>query len=224
MAAKSKFTDEQKAEILKRAEETSVAAAAKEFGVTATTIFRWKNATKENEVKAEKPEKKTRKKAAKEEAATEAAPAKKPGRKPKAEKAAAEAATEKKTTRKPKTEKAAAEAATEKKTIRKPKAEKAAAKATTEKKTTRKPKAEKAAAKATMEKKTTRKPKAEKAAVEEKAAAKIQIILQSPFNHEITPDGILAKIPEGTEKVYVRIDQNKIYWVKGEENGDVDIW
>ena len=205
MAAKSKFTDEQKAEILKRAEETSVAAAAKEFGVTATTIFRWKNATKENEVKAEKPEKKTRKRAAKEEAATEAAPAKKPGRKPKAEKAAAEAATEKKTTRKPKTEKAAAEAATEKKTIRKPKAEKAAAKAT-------------------MEKKTTRKPKAEKAAVEEKAAAKIQIILQSPFNHEITPDGILAKIPEGTEKVYVRIDQNKIYWVKGEENGDVDIW
>ena len=205
MAAKSKFTDEQKAEILKRAEETSVAAAAKEFGVTATTIFRWKNATKENEVKAEKPEKKTRKKAAKEEAATEAAPAKKPGRKPKAEKAAAEAATEKKTTRKPK-------------------AEKAAAKATTEKKTTRKPKVEKAAAKATTEKKTTRKPKVEKAAVEEKAAAKIQIILQSPFNHEITPDGILAKIPEGTEKVYVRIDQNKIYWVKGVETGDVDIW
>ena len=26
------------------------------------------------------------------------------------------------------------------------------------------------------------------------------------------------------DKVYVRIDQNKLYWVKGEETGDKDIW
>ena len=246
MAAKRKFTDEQRDEILKRAEETSVAAAAREFGVSRATIINWKNAAEEGAT-AEKPKKTTRKTKAEKtatEAAAEAAP-KKATRKPKAEAAAEE--KPKKTTRKPNAEKT--EAATEekpKRTTRKPKAEKPVAeKATTEaapKNTTRKPKAEAAAeaapkkttrkpkAEATTEtapKKTTRKPKVEaapKTAVEKKPAAEMQIFLQSPFNHEITPDGILAKIPEGTEKVYVRIDQNKIYWVKGEETGDVDIW
>jgi hypothetical protein len=26
------------------------------------------------------------------------------------------------------------------------------------------------------------------------------------------------------DKVYVRIDQNKLYWVKGDETGDKDVW
>lgn len=60
----------------------------------------------------------------------------------------------------------------------------------------------------------------------EKAAAKKNapaIVIQSPFGGEITPDEILAKIGEA-ETVYVRVDQNKAYWVKGEETGAVDLW
>ena len=31
-------------------------------------------------------------------------------------------------------------------------------------------------------------------------------------------------MPEGTETCYVRIDQNLIWWVRGEETGAVEIW
>ena len=36
--------------------------------------------------------------------------------------------------------------------------------------------------------------------------------------------GIAAKIPAGAESVFVRVDQNKLWWIKGEETGSVDIW
>ena len=29
---------------------------------------------------------------------------------------------------------------------------------------------------------------------------------------------------EDTETVFVRVDQNKLWWIKGEETGSVDIW
>ena len=36
---------------------------------------------------------------------------------------------------------------------------------------------------------------------------------------------LAAKLPEGTEKVYIRVDQNKLYWVgKDGATGNVDIW
>ena len=47
--------------------------------------------------------------------------------------------------------------------------------------------------------------------------------IQSPFGHEITPAAIMDKVGE-VDSVYIRVDQNKLYWVKGEENGSVDIW
>ena len=40
---------------------------------------------------------------------------------------------------------------------------------------------------------------------------------------EITPAEILAKVGP-VDQVYVRVDENKLYWVKGEENGSVEIW
>ena len=55
------------------------------------------------------------------------------------------------------------------------------------------------------------------------AAKKAEVIVQSPLGGEISFDEILAKV--GTvDKVYVRVDQNKAYWVRGEETGDVDLW
>lgn len=43
------------------------------------------------------------------------------------------------------------------------------------------------------------------------------------FGGEITPEKIRARIGEA-DAVYIRVDQKKAYWVKGDENGDIDLW
>ena len=66
---------------------------------------------------------------------------------------------------------------------------------------------------------------ARKAAPEKKAAPakETEIIIQSPMGGEITPEDIIKKIGKA-DKVYVRVDVNKVYWVNGDETGSVDIW
>ena len=64
------------------------------------------------------------------------------------------------------------------------------------------------------EKKAARKPRAKKPA---------QIIIQSPLGGEITPEDILTKAGNA-EKIYVRVDQNKLYIVNGDETSSVDLW
>ena len=61
-------------------------------------------------------------------------------------------------------------------------------------------------------------PKAEK-----KTPVAPTVILQSPFGGEITVDAVKTLVGE-VDKVYVHIDQNKLYWVKGNETGNKDIW
>lgn len=161
MAEKKNWTEEQKAEILKRAEETSAVAASKEFGVARSTIIAWK-------------------------------------KKADAEKAVAEVKTKAKKTKKAVTEATeAAEIEVRKNTRKATRKVKEAAEAVEEK------------AKATSRK---------------RKAAKLDIIIQSPMGGNITPEEIAAKLPEGAETVFVRIDQNKLWWVKGDETGAVDIW
>ena len=65
-------------------------------------------------------------------------------------------------------------------------------------------------------KETVKKPRAKKAPVAE-------VIIQSAMGGEITPAAGLAKVGAG-DKVYIRVDENKAYWVKGEETGSVDLW
>ena len=85
-------------------------------------------------------------------------------------------------------------------------------------KTTRKVKT---AAKATAAKVET---VAKKPAAKAKAA-KLTIEIQSPLGGSITPEEIAAKLPKDATNVYVRIDENKLYWVKKNgETGSVDIW
>ena len=50
------------------------------------------------------------------------------------------------------------------------------------------------------------------------------MIVQSPMDGNITAEEIAAKIPTGVDSVFVRVDQNKLWWIKGEETGSVDIW
>ena len=47
--------------------------------------------------------------------------------------------------------------------------------------------------------------------------------LKTRFGGEITPEEIRARIGEAGA-VYIREGQNKAYWVKDNENGDIDLW
>jgi transcriptional regulator with XRE-family HTH domain len=56
-------------------------------------------------------------------------------------------------------------------------------------------------------------------------APELEIYIQSPMGGNITPEEIRAMMPEGTESCYVRVDQNKIWWLKENgETGAVEIW
>ena len=101
----------------------------------------------------------------------------------------------------------------------------------------------KASGEAAAEKKAAEKKPVEKKPVEKKAAAPkaeaparkpagrkpaakkavTEVIVQSPLGGEISYEEILAKVGQA-DKIYVRVDQNKAYWVRGEETGDVDLW
>ena len=108
---------------------------------------------------------------------------------------------------------------------------KAAAKKVEEKVVADEIEAKKTTAKATRKVKTATKEtaaKVEKAAKKPAAkakAAKLTIEIQSPLGGSITPEEIAAKLPKDTTNVYVRIDENKLYWVKKNgETGSVEIW
>lgn len=99
-----------------------------------------------------------------------------------------------------------------------------AAKAAAEKKPAAKAAAVKKApaVKATAEKKA---PAVKAAAAKKAPAAKkaTEVIIQSPMGGNITPETILAKVGKA-DKIYVRVDENKAYWVRGLETGSVDLW
>jgi len=41
----------------------------------------------------------------------------------------------------------------------------------------------------------------------------------------ITPEEIAARIPADSESVFVRVDENRLYWVtRGGAEGSVNIW
>ena len=77
------------------------------------------------------------------------------------------------------------------------------------------------AAKETANKKAT----ASTASKAPKAGSKkLTIIVQNPFGGNITASEIADKLPAGCDTVFVRVDQNKLWWVKDDETGSVDIW
>ena len=51
----------------------------------------------------------------------------------------------------------------------------------------------------------------------------MKLVIQSPYGAEITPEEIRERIGEA-DAVYVRVDQNKAYWVKGEKTGSIDLF
>ena len=107
----------------------------------------------------------------------------------------------------------------EKKTVKTPAVKKETA--------AKKPAGKAAAPKAKVAEKAVKAAKAPAAKVEKAAAKaktiKSEYIIQSPMGGEITPEEIAKKVGS-VDKVYIRVDENKAYWVKGEETGSVDLW
>ncbi len=65
----------------------------------------------------------------------------------------------------------------------------------------------------------------EKKLVKKVSMPKTEVYIQSPLGGNITPEEIIAKLPEGTDACYVRVDQNLIWWVRWDgKNGAVEIW
>jgi len=96
--------------------------------------------------------------------------------------------------------------------------EKAAPAAKTEKAVKAEPAAKKEKTAKASAKKETKAP-----AKKEKASKKVEMIIQSPMGGEITADEIMSRIGD-VDKVYIRIDQNATYWVKGDESGAINLW
>ncbi|MBQ9527696.1 MAG: helix-turn-helix transcriptional regulator [Fretibacterium sp.] len=83
----------------------------------------------------------------------------------------------------------------------------------------------KSAPKRSLVKKTVGKKKGKESPAKKRkeSSAKKGLIIQSPLGGEITPEEVLAKVGK-VDVVYVRVDENKAYWVKGKKNGAVDLW
>ena len=149
------------------------------------------------------------------------------------QKEAKETTEEKQKEKKPRGRKKAAEAEAipaaetkEAKAEKKPRGRKNSAEKSNEAPVEKKPRGRKKAAEKSKEAPVEKKPRGRKkaeVAAEEKQNSAPQFFIQSPFGHEISPEAIMDKIGE-VDSVYVRVDQNKLYWVKGDENGAVDIW
>ncbi len=65
----------------------------------------------------------------------------------------------------------------------------------------------------------------EKKLVKKVSTPSTEIYIQSPYGGNITPEEIIAKLPEDADACYVRVDQNLIWWVSWDgKNGVVEIW
>ena len=67
------------------------------------------------------------------------------------------------------------------------------------------------------------KPKQKRGRKKEAAVSMPKLVIQSPMGGSITSEEIIAKIGSA-DTVYIRVDENKAYWVNGEETGSVDLW
>ena len=50
------------------------------------------------------------------------------------------------------------------------------------------------------------------------------VTIQSAMGGSISIEEIMQRIPEGAEEVYIKVEENKAFWVKGEDRGFVLLW
>ena len=50
------------------------------------------------------------------------------------------------------------------------------------------------------------------------------ILIQSLLGGTITPEEILSRVPADVDSIYIKPEENKAYWVRGDESGSVELW
>ena len=50
------------------------------------------------------------------------------------------------------------------------------------------------------------------------------LYIESQLGGRIRLKEILKRIPAGSDEVYVKPEENKAYWVKGDQTGDINLW
>ncbi len=50
------------------------------------------------------------------------------------------------------------------------------------------------------------------------------LTFETAGGRQTTLEALAEKIPEDADTAYIRLEENKIYWVKGKETGTIDIW
>ena len=53
--------------------------------------------------------------------------------------------------------------------------------------------------------------------------SEVSIVIQSPEGAEITPGEIVSRVGEA-DAIYIRVDHNAAYWVRGKETGKIALW
>ena len=53
--------------------------------------------------------------------------------------------------------------------------------------------------------------------------SEVAVVIQSPEGAEITPEEIISRVGEA-DAIYIRVDHNAAYWVRGKETGKIALW
>lgn len=244
----AKYTEEQKKAVLARIPEIGVAAAAKEAGIPVSTVSKWNKADKTAEAQtvyakaveesnaavaaaildadmkmglAEEEAQAILDAAAQEnaQAIAEAIEEKKEDLKDKAD--AAKIETKKKTRSVGKKLK---DKAADVKLSAQVKVEDAKDAVVANKIENKKKKAQRTRKSQERKENVKAKVDAAKKPIQKARAAKVDMIFETNGGRQITPEAIAQKIPKGADAAYIKLEENKIYWVKGMETGSVDIW
>ena len=80
------------------------------------------------------------------------------------------------------------------------------------------------AAKEPAKPKRTRKKAAAEPSEELSVNGEVRMVIQSRLGGEISITEILSKIPDGVEKVYIKPEENRAYWVSTNSAGSVELW
>ena len=194
----AKYTEEQKAQVLARISETGIAEAAKEAGIPISTVSKWGKAAKMGKDRGLNAK-------AEESSPAEIVEASKEAYAEMIE-AEAEAVAIIDAARKESDEAIKEEI----------KDKTDAAKIEMKKKITK-------ASRKAAEKKKTVKEMAE-TPIRKARTVKTDLVFETNGGRQITPEAITERVPKGVDAAYIKLEENKIYWVKGTETGAVDIW
>ena len=50
------------------------------------------------------------------------------------------------------------------------------------------------------------------------------VLIESLLGGTITVEEVLKRVPAGADTIYIKPEENKAYWVKGDETGSIELW